>query len=190
MRAVKQGELDALCGIYALINALEVTGVTGPRSPMHKQLFRRLTLGLPADRLQAAMFDGLDSEDLLETGSKAFRWLGRRHRIRVSLERPWHDTDFTGVEAYIDQLRQSARRSDTAVIVNVHLPGYSHWSVVRRFEGKRALLRDSGPLRQLELERFSLDRGRYRFSSIDTLLLTQSTGSGSSRLRPDLRQQI
>ena len=175
MRAVQQGELDALCGIYALINALEVTGVTGPRSAMHKQLFRRLTLGLPADRLQAAMFDGLDSEDLLEAGSKAFRWLGRNHRIRVGLERPWHDTDFADVGAYLDALRASASQSDAAVIVNVHLPGYSHWSVVRRFDGKRALLRDSGPLRQLELERFSLDRGRYRFSSIDTLVLTRTT---------------
>lgn len=190
MRAVKQGELDALCGIYALINALEPTGMTGPRTTMHKQLFRRLTLGLPADRLQAAMFDGLDSEDLLETGSKAFRWLGRRHRIKVRLERPWHDTDFTGVDAYLERLRHAVSRPQAAVIVNVHMPGYSHWSVVRRFEGRRALLRDSGTLRLLELDRFSLDRGRYRFSAIDTLLLTRSPKSTALRLGPDLRQQL
>lgn len=179
MRAVKQGELDALCGIYALINALEPAGVTGSRGPLHKQLFRRLTLGLPADRLQAAMFDGLDSEDLLETGTKAFRWLVRRHRIGIRLERPWHDTDFADIEDFLEALRAPAQKPNAAVIVNVHLPGYSHWSVVRRFEGRRALLRDSGSLRQLELDRFSLDRGRYRFSAIDTLLLTRS----SSRAR-------
>lgn len=190
MRAVRQGELDALCGIYALINALEVAGVKGPRSVMHKQLFRRLTLGLPADRLQAAMFDGLDSEDLLETGGRAFRWLGRRHRIWVSLERPWHDVDFPDVDAFLASLRGTAQSHDAAVIVNVHLPGYSHWSVVRRFEGRRALLRDSTGLKQLELERFSLDRGRYRFSAIETLLLTRSKRSQRSPSRPDLRQKI
>lgn len=189
MRAVKQGELDALCGIYALINALEVAGVTGPRLPMHKQLFRRLTLGLPAERLQAAMFDGLDSEDLLETGKRAFRWLGRRHKIRVSLERPWHDEDFPTVDAFLASVRETARSPTAAVILNVHLPGLSHWSVVRRFDGRRALLRDSGNLRQLELDRFSLDRGRYRFSAIDTLLVTQSSRTRST-LRPNSRQQV
>lgn len=179
MRAVKQGDLDALCGIYALINALEPAGVTGPRGPLHKQLFRRLTLGLPADRLQAAMFDGLDSEDLLETSARAFRWLNRRYGVKVRLERPWHDIDFRNIEHFLDALRASARQPDAAVIVNVHLPGYSHWSVVRRFEGRRAILRDSGSLRHLELDRFSLNRGRYRFSAIDTLLLTRSFSRAS-----------
>lgn len=171
MRALRQGELDALCGVYALINAIEIAGVTGPRSELHRRLFRRLTVGLPCDRLQSAMHLGLDAEDLLTTGERAFKWLRRSYGLTLSLSQPLSTEDSDDLATFIEAVKGWTERSDMAVIVNVHLPGLSHWTVVKRIRNKTMEVRDSGRLKTLSLERFSLTRGRFRFSADQTLLL-------------------
>jgi len=171
MRAVRQGDLDALCGVYAIINALEGVGIGGPRSLMHQRLFRRLTLGLPADRLQAAMYEGLDAEDLVGTGRRAFRWLRQSYGHSLRITRPLRVCDDDDIEHFFDAVAGWTQRADLSVIVNVHLPGLSHWTVVKRVRGRIMELRDSGRLKTLDLDRFSLSRGRYRFSRQETLLI-------------------
>lgn len=171
MRAVRQGDLDALCGIYALINALEVAGVTGPRSQMHRRLFRRLACGLPPDRLQNAMHDGLDEEDLIRTSNRAFRWLRQAYGLRASLSQPLRGERIDDLAIYVATVAEWTREPNLAVIVNVHLPSLSHWTVIRAVRSRVIEVRDSTTLKRLELDRFSLVRGRYRFSASETLLL-------------------
>lgn len=171
MRAVRQGDLDALCGVYAIINALEVAGVTGPRSQMHRRLFRRLTCGLPPDRLQNAMHDGLDQDDLIKTSNRAFRWLRQAYGLRASLSQPLRGEEIDDLAVYVATVAEWTREPNLAVIVNVHLAGLSHWTVVRTVKGRAMEVRDSTTLKRLALDRFSLVRGRYRFSAPETLLL-------------------
>ena len=57
MRAQKQGDLDGLCGLYAIVNAIELTGVVGPKSTFHRRLFKRLLNGLAEGELHQAMID-------------------------------------------------------------------------------------------------------------------------------------
>ena len=179
MRPVKQGQLDAMCGIYAIINALEPAGLKGPRSKIHQELFRRLVSGLPNSRLRAAMREGLEPADLLAAGKGAFRWLAAMHGHSFEIARPWVRRHFDSPRAFLSAI-DDATSGPVGVIVCFSQPGLSHWSVARRRQGGQLLLRDSGGLRSLELGRYDLDRGRYRFTPRDTLFVTKAP-----RARPD-----
>lgn len=173
MRPVKQGEFDGLCGLYSIINAIELTGVPGPRGLMHQQLFRRLVLSLPSDVAQNAIADGLNGADLIESSVRPFRWLARTHDLKLSLSQPWLDTPFSDMSEFLDALREQLRRSDRAIIINLKAPSPWHWTVLKSLTAECMLVRDSGRLSTLSLDRFSLSAGLYRFSARDTLHLTR-----------------
>lgn len=195
MRPVKQGDLDALCGVYALINALEPAGMKGPRSAIHKQLFKRLTLSLPRGSLARAMHQGLEGDDLVVAGRRAFKWMAKEHALSFSLTRPWAHRAFDSPTAFIAALEAMMQRGGVGVILNVHLPGLSHWSVASKVSGGRLLFRDSATVRHMEISRLSLTHGRYRVTPYETMMVSQK-GNGAPlepvRLsgRPDLRKQV
>lgn len=173
MRPVRQGDLDALCGLYAIINAIEVTGVRGPRTAMHKELFRRLTLGLPSDVMQSAMTDGLDAHDLVITSAKALRWLGRRHSLQLSLDQPWRDVRDIDTSTFVEMLRGEITRPRRALILNIRTPNGWHWTVARKLGQETLLVRDSGNLVQLRLDRFIGPNRAYQIDATNTLRLTR-----------------
>lgn len=173
MRPVKQGELDGLCGLYSIINAIELTGVRGPRGLMHQQLFKRLVLSLPSDVAQNAIADGLNGADLIESSVRPFRWLARTCGLQLSLSQPWLDTSFTDMNEFLNALREQLRHADRAVIINLKAPSPWHWTVLKPLTAERMQVRDSGRLSTLSLDRFSLTAGSYRFSARDRLHLTR-----------------
>lgn len=171
MRPVKQGDLDALCGVYAIVNALEQLGVTGRRSVVHTQLFERLVLSLTPHQLRSSLVSGLEADDLLYASRKAFRWLRRVHGIDLRIRRPFEEREFVSESDYVEVLRAQSATWRRAVIIGFDMPGGSHWSVVRSIEGRRLYTRDSGRLTHLDLRRFGVAGSRYRFLTADTLVI-------------------
>lgn len=173
MRPVRQGDLDALCGLYAIINAIELTGARGPRTAMHKELFRRLTIELPSDVMQSAMTDGLNAHDLMTASAKALRWLGRRHSLQLSLDQPWPDAGDIDASMFVEILRGEIIRPRRAFILNIKTPNGWHWTVARKLGRETLLVRDSGNLGQLRLERFIGPNRAYQIDAKNTLRLTR-----------------
>jgi hypothetical protein len=171
MRPVKQGDLDALCGVYAVINALEQVGVVGRRSPLHTQLFEKLVLSMTPHQVRGSLMCGLEADDLIGISRRAFRWLRSVHGVDLRMRRPFADREFETASDYVEVLRTQAQDWRRAVIVGFDIPGGSHWTVVRSIEGRRLYVRDSGRMTHLDLNRFDLTRGRYRFLPADTLVI-------------------
>lgn len=186
MRAQKQGELDGLCGLYAIVNAIELTGVVGPKSMFHRRLFKRLLNGLAEGELHQAMIDGLSRDQLLDVGARAFRSIRKSYGVHFKIEAlddVWSPHDFVG---FIDAIEDLTRGRRTAVILNVIMPWVNHWTVVRRCEQQFIELRDSGRLHQLALDRFALSASNYRLGGRYTLIVRRV--GGPDRLRAiDLR---
>lgn len=65
MRPARQGDFDGFCGIYSLINALDVAGFSTPRSAVHQRIFVALTDALPNRKLRVAIHRGLKGKDLV-----------------------------------------------------------------------------------------------------------------------------
>lgn len=171
MRPVKQGSLDALCGVYAIVNALEMVGVVGRRSELHRELFRKLIAALPPHELRGAVVCGLSGEELLRAARRAFRWLRRTHGVDLRIRAPLADCAFDETAQFIEFLGTRARDWRRAVIICVEFPGGSHWTVVRAIEGRKLYLRDSGRMTRLDLDRFDVTSGRYRFLAQETLVI-------------------
>lgn len=171
MRAARQGAFDGLCGVYALINCLDEVGLKRPRSKLHKDLFIALTHALPSDRLKAAMDDGLCTEDLIGAARRGFRAIRRQYFIDLRVGQPFAQRAFGSVDEFAASLTTFVQASSASVIINMGTPHYDHWTVVRGLEGRRLLVRDSGALKQLDLGRFTVDRGRYRLRPAETLLV-------------------
>lgn len=171
MRPAKQGTLDSLCGVYAVINALEQVGVVGRRSLVHTQLFERLVLSMTPHQLRSSLVCGLEADDLLSISRKAFRWMRRTHGVDLRMRRPFVDREFDSTTDYVETLRAQSEGWRRAVIIGFDIPGGSHWTAVRSIEGRRLYVRDSGQMTHLDLRRFELTRGRYRFLTADTLVI-------------------
>lgn len=193
MRAQRQGDLDALCGLYALVNAMEMTGIVGPKSAFHRKLFARLIRSLPEPLLRDALTIGLDQCELLMAGLSAFRWIDRRYGVRLKIapiKVDWGEDDVQGFRRAVSHLIADRR---TAVIINVIAPGMDHWTVVNRIEREEIVVRDSGRLRLLPSNRFSLAQGPYRLEAERTIVLRRVGGATQLRAidlgRPPSRRQ-
>lgn len=181
MRAQKQGDLDGLCGLYAIVNAIELTGVVGPKSVFHRRLFKRMLEGLPERELHRAMTHGLSHHQLIKVGSHAFKSLRRRYGVGFQIEgavAEWSPDDFAGYLAYLDRLSKQPR---TAVIINVVMPRVDHWSVLKGIGLASIELRDSGRLRFLKRDRFAFRGSSYRIEAICTLVVRRVGGPPTLR---------
>lgn len=171
MRAARQGTFDGLCGIYAIINALDPAGVSLRRAQLHADLFKELTYGLGSVSLLTAMHDGLELADLLRTARAAFRWLSLEHDIHLSVEAPYVSRRFKTAQLFIDQLRDHFKADGEAVVVYLVTPGRHHWTVPISVSGRKLLLRDSGGMTTLPLSKLLVPGTGWSLSWHDTLLI-------------------
>lgn len=171
MMPLRQGRLDNLCGLYAIINALDLVGLEGPRRPLHGELFRRLIRAIPADELADAVNHGLEPYQIMAAGSRTFRWLKREHGISLMIDQPLADHKFESVDECINGLRVLSSAPLTALIISIDMPGAGHWTVVRSIKGEHARVRDSTTLKILDLTRFGLKGGGYRLRASETLII-------------------
>ena len=75
MRTARQGTLDGLYGVYALINAVDLVVHFERGSALPKELFTQLTHGLGASSILSSTTEGLNVFELERATALAFRWL-------------------------------------------------------------------------------------------------------------------
>jgi hypothetical protein len=171
MRPARQGDFDGFCGLYAIVNALELVGVTGPKRSLHRSLFHELVVALGGPRVLGAFRRGLDPDDLIRASRPAFRWLSLEHGVRLHLERPFNETEFFGLDDFCSALRTKTAGSNAAAIVQFQLHGTAHWSVMKAVKADRMVLRDSMGRSHLDLTNLQIGRGARFLRTSETLLL-------------------
>lgn len=171
MRPARQGDFDGLCGLYALINALDLAGGKRPRSPAHRRLFVGLAEALPGGKLRRAIDSGLDGRDLIKAAALAFpaskKWLGGS----VSVSRPFRKATFKTNEEFVEAMADIMASGRSALVLNISTPTYNHWTVAASITPQAIVLRDSGSLKDLRLARYTVRRGEYRILPRETLLV-------------------
>jgi hypothetical protein len=157
MAPYRQGGLDALCGIYALINGFAHAARADPIAYFpRKKLFTHLIDRAAYWRGDASFVcDGLTHDEIRYLTKQATRFLGRKgHTFRATPARkllgrplsPRGDDDGRGA-----WLQEAAKLSHCAVILDINTPWISHWSVLAQVEGERVLLIDSNGMRAVEI---------------------------------------
>ena len=171
MRAAKQGDFDGLCGLYALINTLDLIGFKRPRLPLHRQLFVELASSIPKTKLRTAIDTGLDGRDLIRAAKEAFPGYRKALGGVVTVTQPFRKRTFDTDEAFFETMPDIMASGRSALILNVSTPTYSHWTVALSVTPQAIAVRDSGTMTELSVERYSIWRGRYRIKPEETLLV-------------------
>ena len=162
MRAARQGDFDGLCGLYAVINALDLAGCRRPRSPVHRKLFVGLAQALPGGKLRAAIGDGLGGRELIKAATLVFPGFRKSLGGLVTVSQPFRKATFETNEGFLEAMADIMASSRSALILNVSTPAYNHWTVAQEITPRAIIVRDSGALKELPLGRFTIRRGPYR----------------------------
>lgn len=164
----RQGQLDQLCGVYAIVNAAQLAIGRNLKPVERLRLFREVILALGPAKLRTALIDGLTGTEII-TAVRTRDWLaGSGLDLRISA--PYARTAFVCWDHFLDRLGRDAADTNQAAILFVVEPGRQHWTVLKRISGSSIALYDSLGTKQLPRARYDI-QGRYRIEPARTLLL-------------------
>ena len=138
----RQGDLDGLCGAYAVVNAVRLAALP------HRELRRAACAALFAElvdelaeagRLRDRVTRGMGAGKMARLLRRAKLWLDVEYELRLEVTRPFRKGDEPDPGACLRLLTEHLGRAGTAVIVGTE----DHWTVVSAVSGRRLLLADS-----------------------------------------------
>ena len=183
----QQGDLDGLCGVYSVLNAIRIAHAKlrqGPRpgSPLiegdeAEAIFLRLTRSISARTIDDPVVWGINTDRLRRLLSVASRWLERNHGLTMEVARPFRGRRRVRFETVLKRIGDHVHKDGAAVIVGSRWP-WGHWTVVRNIGKTRLVLADSGGWQYVPLR-----RGRERNAPHAGLLIGSSVFLITVRLK-------
>ena len=139
MSPYQQGELDGLCGLYALINASRLAVPTLEKKEC-QDIFRTALdwLGRNYKGFPPMVCDGLTFEKLRSLHKRVFqmRW------PTISLHQPFLRNMPQRPSEFWTRMEEEAEREGQGMFIGIGR-GMDHWSAVRKITSKRIILFDS-----------------------------------------------
>ena len=149
-----QGDLDSLCGLYALVNAIN-WGLRkdAPLSSREvKALMRAMILHL--DRtgdLADTLTRGLNAPALNRLSDVAGAWLNARRNVSLGIGRPFSSTDSAvPVHSVTEKLNAHLKADQTAAIILIRRQ-VQHWTVVTSISASNFILKDSEGIHRIPI---------------------------------------
>ena len=178
-----QGELDGLCGIYAVINAYRLLfgDQFGPERA--QKLFRKMAKSAPL-----AVFDGLGYHELLDLIAIANRAMPAKMRLEVRtnvFKKPANGPAWR-INTYIGRMRAEVNEQNQVAILGLE-KAHNHWTLLHRLTPATLKLTDSDNLGQhLRLKDLGVTantRKNLRVVPSQTILLRPWEGSPNDKRR-------
>lgn len=152
----RQGRLDSLCGIYALINGFAHARRHSPLLYFPtKRLFMTLVARMAKIRGDTSFCgDGIDYDEFRKLAKAACRFnreVGHQFELlspKALLDQPYPKNARDDV-ARREWFGAASAMPDAAVILDINTPWISHWSVLGNVDGDRLLLFDSNGMRSI-----------------------------------------
>jgi hypothetical protein len=175
LKPYNQGDLNGLCGMYAVVNALHLLFEAGDVPEFGEDIFKATARALPSEAYPAVLWNGMTIDKVLDLAKRAAARVKRRIDVRIAVERPFGPDDFPSARAYVQELAALTRSKYASAIVGVNWGkargGGGHWSVFRRVVNDRVYFFDAVE-RNLPLDRLRV-RGEHgnRFCTEETIIL-------------------
>ena len=131
----RQGHLDGLCGIYAIINAIRVV-LGDPSRHISTEAWQELyaVLMLAVDETVGAATAagcGIETKPLLHLLSVAARHMADEHEIELTVTRLLKRRERPPLRKVLPRLARISEEPNTAILVSF-LGHLDHWTVLRR----------------------------------------------------------
>lgn len=166
-----QGELDGLCGVYAIVNAVEAT-VAGWNKADAEGLFQHLVTSLSSQgKLHTAMAEGLGRLELCRLIDYADAYLADEYGLR--LKRRVAFARRAPLSRYWQRLQDHLKGHSHAAIIGLW-GRHEHWSCAHSITERTVKFLDSGwgPIRQIY--RAHCTTGRSGVQRCHELVVTQT----------------
>lgn len=152
----RQGDLDALCGVYAVLNAIRFAarGHAAFRELNWQRLFARLVSEADRKVRRPAAAFGIDQNRLWQLLNIARKHVAKRHGLVLAIERPFHRHKSVHADVIIAWLERALGLPGSAVVIGIG-GELDHWSVAQRMTPHYLALYDS-----IGISRILLDRCR------------------------------
>ena len=154
IRPYKQGELDRLCSLYALINAVRSTGFKLTRLQM-QAVADGIIENLSSDDLKALMLGGAEHKDLMKLALRLNKGLNALFGKQVELTRPYK-RNRPDLSTALREMTE-ARLNNAGVIVRISSDRFDHYSVFSHIEREKVRFIDSDHMPSLPLNELSTD---------------------------------
>jgi hypothetical protein len=172
-RAMRQGELDGLCGVYAIINAARYL-LPQLHARECEKLLRKLVSCLEKRlrRPLRAVADGIRFGVLRKPAKRAARFVKRRFGVKLKARSLTARRKHRTVEGICSALAEKTKQGCVAII---GIAGAEeHWCVVYKVTGRSLAVLDSSGRTYLRRTRCTMSRtkDRYRLHPSEVLLLS------------------
>ena len=127
----RQGHLDGLCGLYSIVNALDLLrdgGFTHSEDEAHR-IMRALVDAVP-ERFPRAIWDGTKVQHIRRMLDAADAFARKRYKFGLDWNEPFLRRDFGAPAQYLDALREELHGGHLAIIGLA--PPWDHWTLVRK----------------------------------------------------------
>lgn len=147
-RPYRQGHLDSLCGLYAIVNAIDLLhpldGWTadGLMCRLVEHVEKKGALG-------GAILGGIGAAMIWRLTKIAADYVGKEEGARVAVERPFRGHRVASTEAFLDDLDNQLTGGGVALICVAGKFELAHWTVARRVTPHTLQLHDSAGMRFL-----------------------------------------
>jgi len=146
---VRQGDLDGLCGVYAIINAVSL--VCGLNQKKQHQLFKSLLRTLEKNHYAAkAVLTGTGRKHLRRMLREAMHYMADAQDTAIKVSPLFPDKAHVNVADYWQGIRAFLSASDETRAVIVGISGrIEHWTCVRSVTRHSLCLSDSNATRYI-----------------------------------------
>ncbi|MCX5581202.1 hypothetical protein [Kaistia terrae] len=151
----QQGDLDCLCGIYAIVNAVRLC--LGPQSALDRTDWQRLFFMLAKQAHKqvgslSVVTYGIDTRPLWILIKAAVSHMDRRNTVRLTARRPFKNEPDTDPSTVIAWLARHTAKPGTGVIIG--LGGeFDHWTTVCAVTGQYVAFYDSARFSRVLIRR-------------------------------------
>ena len=142
MSPYRQGGLDELCGLYALINASRLADPSLSETEcqaVFKMAFRWLYDNYEKEAFLHMLCDGLFCDKLRRLHKNVFR----EQWPKISLHQPFLRNMPKNANDFWSLMEEKASQPDQGMVIAIVGGGIDHWSVVRNITDKQLFLFDS-----------------------------------------------
>ena len=158
-RAMFQGDLDSLCGLYAVINA--VRKAAKDVQPIHGKdciwLFNKLVATFDDKAFRIAVTDGLGQREVSRLLAVTNELVQRRFKANLSYQRPFWGKPDIGLKGLRRLVAAQQQERATAMLV-----GFSeHWSVIDSMTRSGLRLLDSSNYGRLRFDKLAVTTQTY-----------------------------
>lgn len=171
-RTYRQGDLDALCGLYSIVNGVGNVLPAPPSRSVSKAIFDILFNVIPPNDRVWVVANGLEPDELISITRRASRRLKADLGIAVGIRQPFHRATFATSVDFFEKVRPLTASDGTFAILNIKVHGCEHWTVLARIGRHTLRLRDSLGRTAFPIDRASITSGPYLIYPRNTLIVT------------------